>query len=106
MSGNYFSTVLCKCQKSVCQTVSSLVFVMDSAVLEIDTIPCLVHCICLWRDNYLGRAGVQLKLLDIFYIPGVLYIFSLTVALSPQENSERIFCPFEIYNVKTLDLLI
>lgn len=54
---------------------------MDSAVLETDAAPCLVHCLCMWGDEYLGRAGVQLKLLDIFYIPDVLYICSLTIVL-------------------------
>lgn len=44
-------------------------------------LPVLVHCLCMWGDEYLGRAGVQLKLLDIFYIPDVLYICSLTIAL-------------------------
>lgn len=60
-----------------------------------------------------GAAGLQLKLLDVFYIPGVLFIFLfyshsspvIQIVLSPQENSKRIFCSFEMYNVKTSALL-
>lgn len=58
------SAVLCKSQESVYQSMSSLVFGMDSAVLETDTAFYLVHCMCVCvggGDEYLGRAGVQLK---------------------------------------------
>lgn len=59
--------VLCKFQGMVCYTISSLVFGMDCAFLETDSGPSLVHCMRMWGDKCLGRAEVQLKLLDIFY---------------------------------------
>lgn len=66
----------------VCQTISFLVFGMDSAVSETDSVPCLFTvCVCWggggwgWVGKCLGRAGVQLKSLDIFYISGVPYFF-------------------------------
>lgn len=39
-------------KKTVYETISSLIFRMDSAVLETDSAPCLVHCVC--GDECLG----------------------------------------------------
>lgn len=54
-----------------------------TAVLETNTAPSLVRCMGMWGDECVWRAELQLKLLDIFQIPGVLYVsyFILTIAL-------------------------